>query len=124
VIVADTTSDGPLFSAVTVTMPVVPGVMAGVVALITRSATRGPMRAAEVPVSLPGVGSAVGEVAEAVPPVSETPGMALAGAASRMSIVLDVSAARGPAIVQESGPAKGPVQPGGRATIVAPTGGE
>lgn len=121
---ADTTSDGPLFWAVTVTMPVVPGVMAGVVALITRSAERGPMRAAEAPVSLPAVGSAVGEVAEAVPPVSDTPGVALAGAASGMSIVLDVPAASGPAIAHESGPAKGPVHPSGRATIVAPTGGE
>jgi hypothetical protein len=122
--VADTTSDGPLLRAVTVMMPVVPGVMAGVVALITRSATRGPMRAVEAPVSLPAVGSAVGEVAEALPPVSDTPGMASAGADSRTSIVPDVPAARGPAIVQERGPARGPVHPSGRTTIVAPTGGE
>ena len=105
--------DGPLFVAVRVTVPDVPGVIVGDVTARTRSA----LGAAAVTVVGVTVLSAVAGSVEAVATVAEPPVSAPAGveAASETGIdtLVDDALARLPAIVQVTVP-EASVQPDGR----------
>jgi hypothetical protein len=94
-----------------------------VLAETTTSAEGVPATNVEGTVLLAGVGSAVGEVAPADPPLRGPAGV-LAGTCRGTITETEAPGAIGPVTVQLIGPAGiGPVQPAGSEAISAPTGG-
>jgi hypothetical protein len=120
-VVGPTPSDAPLFVAVTVTVPVEPGTIDGVVTDTATSALRAPAVTVELAVLLAGVGSVVALATAAVPPVSE-PGAVEAASDTGIDTLAEAPLARVPATVHVTVP-DASVQPDGSAPGVTPAGG-
>jgi hypothetical protein len=125
-VIGPVASDGPLFVAVRVTVPVVPGVNDGVLAVRTRSDEPAALSTEDAAVLFAGVGSAViADVTPAEPPVAVVSGAALDASLTGMLSVAEAPLASGPAMVQLSGPVGAvPVQFDGTETMLTPAGGE
>ena len=116
--------DGPLFVAVIVTVPEVPGVIVGDDTVVTTSAERAPtvtvVGAVELFVT---DGSEVAELADADPPLS-VPGAEAEATTTRIETVEVPPTAIVPATVQVTVPvAVASVQPVGSVPTVTPAGG-
>ena len=116
------TSDGPLFVAVRVTTPEVPGVIVGV-DTDTATSARGAVATTEsgVMVLFAVAGSALVDVTEAEPPVM-LPAAWSAGTARMRTVDVVDPLATSPATVQVTVPLVS-VQPFGRVPTVTPVGG-
>ena len=120
--VGPTASDGPALAAVTVTVPVVPGVIDGVVADTDTSALRAPAVTVVEAIELFAVaGSAVGFDTEAEPPVIE-PGAVEAASETGIDTLVVAPFANAAATVQVTVP-DASVQPAGSVPSVTPAGG-
>jgi phage tail protein X len=116
-------SDGPLFVAVNVTLPDVPGVIVGVDAARATSADGVPTTiVVGATVLFAGVGSVVVVDADA-DPLLIVPGAVAGGIATGTVTVLDAPTARLPATVQVTVPDPS-TQPAGSVPRVTPAGGE
>ena len=121
-VVGPTASDGPVFVAVNVTVPEVPGVIVGEVTVMATSADRAPavtvVGATEL---LAMVGSLVGVATDAEPPLI-VPGTVDAASDTGMATLTDAPLARPPLTVQVTVP-DASVQPLGNVPNVTPAGG-
>ena len=120
-------SDGPLFVALSTTVPEVPGVIAGVVTVSVMSARAvSTTTVVGLTVLLPVAGSVVVVEADADPP-DTGPEAAEAGTVTAMAIELEAPLATSPATVQVTVPLApdpdGTVQPDGSVPSVTPDGG-
>ena len=121
-VVGPTASDGPLFVAMSVTVPDVPGVIVGVDAVSTTSALRAPaVTVVGATVLFAVAGSVVAVDTEAEPPVS-APGAVDALSDTGIAMLVDAPLASVPAAVQVTVP-EASVQPDGNAPSVTPDGG-
>ena len=125
-VVGPTASDGPLFVAVSTTVPDVPGVIVGEVTATATSAERAPAVTVVGETELSaGVGSVLAVAAAADPPVS-TPGAAEDASDTGIDTLVDEALARLLATVQVTVP-EASVQPDGsvapEAGTVTPAGG-
>jgi hypothetical protein len=123
-VVGPAESDGPLLVTVTTPLPVWPGTIDGVVIVVFRSAEAANVVTWDGAALLAAAGSAVGDDAVTVPPVSVVDGGADDATCSGTSSVFVAPGASGPATAQLMGPAGiGPVQPAGSDVMSTPTGG-
>ena len=121
-VVGPTASDGPVFVAVNVTVPEVPGVIVGEVTAMATSAERPPaVTVVEATELLAPAGSDVGVDTEAEPPVI-APGAADAASDTGIATLTDAPLARPPLTVQVTVP-DASVQPLGNVPNVTPAGG-
>lgn len=122
---APSASDGPLSKTVMVAIPDVPGVMAGVVTVVCRSAEPISVATVEGPLLLIGARSETfADVTVARPFRNGSVGGADDGTDSTMSRVIWPPTGMGPATSQEIGPAgTAPVQLGRGPTRLTPGGG-
>ena len=122
IVVGPTALDGPALVAVTVTAPVVPGVIDGVVAVTETSALRAPAVTVVEAIELLAVaGSAVGFDTAAEPPVI-APGAVDAASDTGIDTLVVAPFANAPATVQVTVP-EASVQPDGKVPSVTPAGG-
>jgi hypothetical protein len=116
--------DGPALEMVSVAVPDVPGASNAFVIATLTSADAARLVTAVDPVLLAATGSGPIEITETDPPGKVVNGAAAAGMATGTDTVAILPFARGPANEHEIGPAGiVPVQPLGRLTMSAPTGG-
>ena len=103
-VVGPTADDGPLFVAVSVTMPDEPGVIVGDDTATATSAERAPaVTVVGATVLLAVDGSLVAVVADAEPPVT-APGAVAEGTATGMATLVDAPLVSGPATVHVTVP--------------------
>ena len=121
-VVGPAASEGPLFVAVNVTEPEVPGVIVGDDTARATSALRAPAVTVVVATVLfASAGSVEAVATEAYPPLS-APGAVEAASATGIDTVLEPPTASVPATVQVTVPAD-TVQPAGNVPRVTPAGG-